>query len=223
MLKNDYKNIGLFLILAIILLLNPKSLHANPLAPESNIEWDENGTRYQLILSTQGSNNWIFLPGGAGADSCYFLDLINFLQLPGKSWVIDFPSNGSNIKDGQESYQFDEWDKCLLNVISKFEKPILIGHSFGGMFPFLFPELENLLKGFISIGTAPKIDPEENQKMINARNIIFSTAARDEFNKNPNNETFKKALLERSACHFPPSTLEKGKHFFETLLLVIMQ
>src|ERR1700730_10259035 len=113
--------------------------------------YDNYNVRYQLVKSNAGLIfNWLFVPGGPGADSSYFLSLINNLDMPGNYWLIDFPANGSNIKnDTKADYDFDLWDECLISAVKKFQNPIYVGHSFGGMFPLLFSELEDLLRGFV--------------------------------------------------------------------------
>jgi len=97
-----------------------------------NITWDARGTRYTLAQDHEGAYNWLFIPGGPGADASYFLPFIQQLHLPGKTWLIDFPGNGDNTKD-QAATSFDDWSDCLLEVVQKFKNPICVGHSFGGM------------------------------------------------------------------------------------------
>jgi hypothetical protein len=54
--------------------------------------------RYELYQTNAGKNyNWLFFPGGPGADSIYLRSLVNELRLPGNVWLIDLPGNGSNI------------------------------------------------------------------------------------------------------------------------------
>jgi len=186
-------------------------------------QFDEYKTRYRLVQSNTGSYNWLFVPGGAGADSSYFLPMLEVLKLPGKVWLIDFPDNGSNAQNTNnlESTEinrvFETWSDCLLSCVKKFENPVYVGHSFGGMFPLLFPELENLLKGLILIGASPVIDNNESEKMAKERNIVITSDAGQNFRKNPCDTTFKEALIARSPCHFPPVSLQAGQELFRTL------
>ena len=72
--------------------------------------WDEHSIRYQLIQSIGSGGrfyNWLFFPGGPGADSSYLFDLVKELRLPGNTWLIDLPNNGSNIIS--DDYNFDQW------------------------------------------------------------------------------------------------------------------
>src|SRR3990167_6959127 len=97
----------------------------------SNYFWDENSVRYQLINSignTGSFYNWLFFPGGPGADSSYLLDLGKDLNLPGNTWLIDLPNNGSNTIS--EEYNFDKWFELLIPTINRFQNTIYIGQSF---------------------------------------------------------------------------------------------
>src|SRR3989338_3836752 len=186
----------------------------------NNYMYDSNIVRYKLAKSNPGNIifNWLFIPGGPGADSSYFLSLINHLDIPGNFWLIDLPGNGNNISDNiPADFNFDSCDEYLISTIQKFENPIIVGHSFGGMFPLLFPELECLLKGFIILNSAPSLWLEESLKMSAEKNIPRHSEPIAEFEKNPNPETFKKALLACTPYYFPKNNLEEGKKLFEKL------
>jgi len=64
----------------------------------NNYFYDGNSVRYQLVKTNPGHivYNWLFVPGGPGVDSNYFLTLIEELDVPGNFWLIDLPANGSN-------------------------------------------------------------------------------------------------------------------------------
>lgn len=181
--------------------------------------YDDNFVRYQLVKTNPGNiiHNWLFIPGGPGADSSYFLTLIENLDVPGNFWLIDFPANGTNVSDHiQMDYNFETWDDCLLTAIQKFQNPIYVGHSFSGMFPLLFPQLEQMLKGFIILNSAPSLWLEEASKCAKENNLP-SLDAMTEFESNPNPETFKKLLLECAPYYFPKDSLEIGKKLFEQM------
>lgn len=174
--------------------------------------WDKNKVRYHLFHSNSGpAYNWLFVPGGPGADSCYFSSLITGLDLPGNIWLIDLPANGSNEANAQSDYDFDQWFDCFLPAIEKFPNPIYVGHSFGGMFPLFFPQLENILKGFVILNSTPSLWLEEAAKMASEKNIRISLKPVEEFTVNPNQETFQNALAACMPYYFPAHSLEKGK------------
>lgn len=182
--------------------------------------WDKFGTRYQLLKSNSGSTvyNWLFLPGGPGADSRYFKSLIEIFDMPGNYWLIDLPNNGDNVQDSGE-YNFDRWSECFLPCLQKFDSPILVGHSFGGMFPMLFPELENILKGFVILNSAPCLWLEEAAKKALERGMADKLLDKDitAFRTNPNNETFQKALLACVPYYFPEETRALGCELLKDL------
>src|SRR5689334_19027115 len=157
--------------------------------------FDVNHVRYQLVSSREGKPyNWIFLPGGPGADSCYFHSLISHLTLPGNTWFIDLPGSGENIQTNPLGYNFDLWFEIFLPALKKFENVILIGHSFGGMFPLLFPELENILKGYVILNSAPRLWLEEAVTYSQRFKLPDLSSEIQDFTSNPNDQTFKVAL-----------------------------
>jgi pimeloyl-ACP methyl ester carboxylesterase len=138
--------------------------------------YDENYVRFRLAKTNQGTNfyNWLFLPGGPGADSSYYLSLIEELDMAGNFWLIDFPANGSNLQNpGDSDYNFDLWEDYFIPAINRFENPILVGQSFGGMFPLLFPILETILKGFVILSSAPRLWFDDAARYAKENNASF--------------------------------------------------
>lgn len=142
---NRILNKRAFTILLLSFLLNNVISHCSYVAcddtPKEYVVWDENGIRYELIESREGTFNWLFFPGGPGADSRYFLPLVKVLELPGKTWFIDLPGNGSNL---QNISSFDVWFDLIPTIVKKFDNPVYVGHSFGGMLALLYPEFEHI-------------------------------------------------------------------------------
>jgi pimeloyl-ACP methyl ester carboxylesterase len=186
----------------------------------TNHFYDENAVRYQLVKTNPGEfvPNWLFVPGGPGADSSYFLTLIEFLTIPGNFWLIDLPANGSNISEkAPMNYDFDQWENCFISAVQKFENPIYVGHSFGAMFPLLFTELENILTGFIILNSSPCLWSEESAKCAQENNITALTEPLADYEKDPNPQTFKKALMACAPYYFPKNNLEAGKKLLESI------
>jgi pimeloyl-ACP methyl ester carboxylesterase len=174
--------------------------------------YDENKVRYQLVESHEGKPyNWLFFPGGPGANSSYLDSLKNQIKLPGNSWMIDLPGNGDNTNHIQKDYNFDEWLNIFVPIIKRFENPILIGHSFGGMFPLLFPELEQNLKGFVILHSAPKLWLEDAAEYAKQFSLPDLTDDMTEFTLNPNQQSFETALNACMPYYFPEKTLEQGR------------
>ena len=184
----------------------------------NNYFWDENSVRYNLINFINDNRvayNWLFLPGGPGLDSSYLKDLGTQLELPGNTWLIDLPNNGSN--QISDVYDYDSWFDLLLPIINKFPNAILVGQSFGGMFPLLFTQLENALKGLVILNSAPAGWQDESSRVAKEKNILTNDRELKEFSANSNNTTFKKLLLACAPYFFPNNTLEKGRQILANI------
>lgn len=177
----------------------------------TNYLYDANHVRYELYYNGEGKNcNWLFFPGGPGADSCYLRSLIDELKLPGNAWLIDLPGNGSNL-NGSYSDSFDRWFELFPKIIKKFNNPIVVGHSFGGMLPLLYPELETSLTACVILNSAPKFWLEEAVAYSKQFNLPDLTNDMQAFIQTPNQDTFNAALNACMPYYFPKNTLEKGR------------
>ena len=186
----------------------------------NNYFYDSNLVRYQLVQTNPGNviNNWLFMPGGPGADSRYFISLIKNLDAPGNFWLIDLPGNGTNVSDQVPmDYNFDHWCEIFVSIMQKFANTIYVGHSFGGMFPLLFPQLETLLKGLVILNSAPCLWLEEAAVFAKKNHLPLLEKPMQEFQDNPNPATFKAALLACAPYYFTTSILEVGKQLLEQL------
>lgn len=173
--------------------------------------YDSNKVRYELYQTKEGKPyNWLFFPGGPGADSSYLGSLVDEIELPGNVWLVDLPGNGSNISNNY-SENFDQWIHIFPEIIKQFDNPVLVGHSFGGMFPLLFPELENYLKGFVILNSAPSLWLEEAVAYAKQFDLPDLSNEMREFTLNPNQETFKVALDACMPYYFPKKTLARGR------------
>lgn len=179
--------------------------------------YNDDQVRYELYQTNGGKNyNWLFLPGGPGGDSSYLHSLIDELKLPGNVWLIDLPGNGGNLQ-GAFSENYDHWFELFSRTVDRFDNPILVGHSFGGMFPLLFPELENHLKGLIILSSAPALWLEEAVSYSKQFDLPDLSKDIQEFTRNPNQDTFNTALEACMPYYFPADSLEKGKKLFSQI------
>jgi pimeloyl-ACP methyl ester carboxylesterase len=174
--------------------------------------WDERGTRYRLVKSVSGTSfNWLFLPGGPGGDSSYYLPLIEALNFSGNYWLIDLPGNGSNTRyTDVAQYDYQLWHECFLPAITRFNHPILVGHSFGALFPLVFPQLENILSGLILVGGIVAPLSEAAAQMATDRQLPSLLEPMQNFVTNPTQETFDVALRACCPYYFPQSSLAIG-------------
>lgn len=175
--------------------------------------YDTDHVRYELYQTNGGKlYNWLFFPGGPGADSSYLRTLIDGLKLPGNVWLIDLPGNGENVQ-GVFPADYDQWDQLLLKMIRQFKHPVLVGHSFGGMFPLLFPELENTLKGLIILNAAPHLWLEDAVTYSKQFDVPDLSKEMQEFTQHPNQDSFNRALDACMPYYFPKETLEQGRKY----------
>lgn len=177
--------------------------------------YDENGVRYTLVTDTGNRElNWLFLPGGPGADSRYLLSLTKILNLPGKVWLIDFPGNGDN--STPDDYDFHHWLNLLPTIASRFSNCVIIGHSLGGMLPLLSPELEEKLLGLIIINSAPSLWTTESARLFK-KHRIPTLPEKEAFSKNKTQENYNKLLKAYIPYYFNKDAVSKGRELFQDL------
>ncbi len=178
---------------------------------ETRIFISQEQVRYQLYKSSncENSYNWLFFPGGPGADSCYMKSLADVLELPGNVWLIDLPGNGSNLSNNYTD-NFDAWFELYGNVVKQFKNPVIVGHSAGGTFSLLHPEFEGILRGLILLNATPHFWPEEAVAYSKQFDLPDYTIQMKAFVENPSSETFHEALKACMPYYFPKEHLEKG-------------
>ncbi len=177
----------------------------------SNYFYDLDQVRYELYQTNEGKNyNWLFFPGGPGADSSYLRSLVDELHLPGNVWLIDLPGNGGNTNSSY-SDNFDRWFEIFPRVVQQFNNPVVVGHSFGAMLPLLYPELELSLRGLVILNSTPVLWLEEAAAYSKQFNLPDLTNDMQAFIQNPTQETFDVALGACMPYYFPKETLEKGR------------
>ena len=176
-----------------------------------NYFYDENKIRYTLAQSNGGKAlNWLFLPGGPGGESFYLIDLLKIIDLPGNVWLVDLPGNG-NYRPFGEDYDFDHWLALFVPMIKQLPNPVIVGHSFGGMFPLLFNACENHVKGLVIQNAAPKLWLEAAVAYAQQFDLPDLTEEMTAFQQDPNQATFDKALAACVPYYFPPESLEAGR------------
>lgn len=179
------------------------------------LSYDDNGVRYTLVADKNESKiNWLFVPGGPGADSRYLISLIDVLDLPGKIWLMDLPGNGDNA--APENYDFHQWLRLMPQVVSLFENCVIVGHSLGGMLPLLSPELESKLTGLVIINSAPSLWTEESGRLFK-KHKIPELPERNAFFQNKTQENYNSLLKAYIPYYFNKDAVEKGHQLFKDL------
>jgi pimeloyl-ACP methyl ester carboxylesterase len=118
--------------------------------------WTPSGVRLRLRRQQPGDHDWLFLPGGPGIGSESLHELADAIEVPGRSWMVDLPGDGSNVNaPGAGDDPFARWPRVVLEAAQAVERPVFVGHSTGGEYLLSTPELEPLLAGLVLISTAP--------------------------------------------------------------------
>ncbi|MBN9228414.1 MULTISPECIES: alpha/beta fold hydrolase [Legionella] len=106
---------------------------------------------YKIQQITEGPGyTWLCLPGGPGLGSEYLSNFCSSLQLPGTIFLLDFPQDGTN---SQGTLDIQHWQDGLIDLLKSFPQPVLVTHSFSGMFALNLPELEHHLAGLVLMNT----------------------------------------------------------------------
>lgn len=114
------------------------------------------GVRLRSIAIRPGLLNWLFLPGGPGLGAESLAELVAAVEVPGTSWLVDLPGDGSNIDPAVVGVNpYARWPNVLIEAAQAVENPVYIGHSTGGMYLLSVPELEPFLRGIALVDSVP--------------------------------------------------------------------
>ena len=121
------------------------------------------GVRLRAVAERPGDLNWLLLPGGPGIGSESLRGLADAIGVPGVTWLVDLPGDGSNTtRDGRSDDQNDDrgggfagWPGVLVEAAQALPRAVFVGHSTGGMYLLSVPELEPLLAGLVLVSSAP--------------------------------------------------------------------
>jgi pimeloyl-ACP methyl ester carboxylesterase len=110
------------------------------------------GVRLRPVAERPGDLNWLLLPGGPGIGSQSLRGLAETIDVPGVTWLVDLPGDGSNTVDGDP---FARWPGVLVEAARALPRVVFVGHSTGGMYLLSVPALESLLTGLVLVSSAP--------------------------------------------------------------------
>jgi pimeloyl-ACP methyl ester carboxylesterase len=167
------------------------------------------GYRIQQIAKGLGYT-WVFLPGGGpGLGSEYLLEFCKQLALPGNILLVDFPKDGFNTQGELDVHQ---WQAGLIDLLQTLSNPILVTHSFAGMFTLLLPEVEAYLAGLVLMNTTTK---DSFFQHVTAMQIKYQlpelVSAATLYHLDPTNQRYKDFWMIYKHYCFTKEELEEGE------------
>jgi pimeloyl-ACP methyl ester carboxylesterase len=160
-------------------------------------------------IRTNPGYTWIFLPGGPGLGSEYLESLCHSLKVPGTVLLVDFPKDGTN---HEGLLNFSYWKKGLIELLSTYNNPVLVTHSFAGMFALDTPELEPLLTGLVLMNTTTSNTFFEHVSAMQQQHSLpdlVPPAA--QYHLNPSNDTYRHFWNTYKHYYFTPKELTLGE------------
>ncbi|KTD57285.1 alpha/beta fold hydrolase [Legionella shakespearei] len=152
------------------------------------MKFTDHGYRINPIVQSSGYT-WIFLPGGPGLGSEYLIDFCKNLKLPGSILLLDFPRDGTN---PQGTLDFKDWEKGLIALLQTVHNPVLVTHSFAGMFVLNIPEIEPHLSGLVMMNTTTKNSFFEHVAAMQEKHQLPDLVApATVYHLNPSDETYR--------------------------------
>lgn len=177
------------------------------------------GVRLRQFATRPGVLNWLFLPGGPGIGSDSLAELVEAVDVPGSSWLVDLPGDGSNTeleKVGRDPYR--DWPHVLIEAAHAVANPVFVGHSTGGMYLLSVPELEPLLKGLALVDTAPDACWMSSfVTMADANPLPAVTAAVAAYERERSNARLADLTVASAPWNFSPSGLLTGTELLARL------
>jgi pimeloyl-ACP methyl ester carboxylesterase len=183
------------------------------------IHFTESGVRLTERSRRAGDLNWLFLPGGPGIGSESLAGLVDLLELPGTSWLVDLPGDGSNTDGpGIPDDPFRHWPQVLVEAAATVPNPVFVGHSTGGMYLLSTPELDNLLVGLVLVSSAPDASwlPAFVQ-MTEQHPLPQVDVASARYDADPTDENLGAVAVASAAWNFGAETPAAGAAFLATM------
>lgn len=183
------------------------------------IHYTESGVRLTERSRRAGDLNWLFLPGGPGIGSESLAGLVDLLELPGTSWLVDLPGDGSNIDGlGIADSPFRRWPQVLVEAAATVPNPVFVGHSTGGMYLLATPELENLLVGLVLVSTAPDASWLPRFVTMTVEHPLPAVdAASAEYEAHPTDANLGAVAVAAAPWNFGAETVAAGAAFIATM------
>lgn len=179
------------------------------------IHFTRSGVRLTERSRRAGELNWLFLPGGPGIGSESLAGLVDLLEMPGTSWLVDLPGDGSNTDGpGISEAPFRRWPNVLAEAAAAVANPVFVGHSTGGMYLLATPELEQLLVGLVLISTAPDASWRPAFVAMTGQDPLPQVdAATARYESDPTDENLSALAVASATWNFGAATVDAGAKF----------
>ncbi|MCC2646796.1 MAG: uncharacterized protein K0R02_861 [Rickettsiaceae bacterium] len=173
------------------------------------------GYRIKTIHEESTNNlNWLFFPGGPGLGAKYLEDVVGSLKLPGSKHIVDFPMDGANMHG---KLDLKHWRDGLVDLLQNTENPIMVTHSFSGMFALTTPEIEKHLKGLVITNTTINLSFFDHVKHCAEKyNLPDLTPELDKYHADKSKEAYKEFWKTYIHYCFTAEEIEKAKPMLET-------
>ncbi|MFV1503021.1 alpha/beta fold hydrolase [Mycobacterium kansasii] len=184
-----------------------------------DIQWTTSGLRLRRRASRAGDLNWLFLPGGPGIGSESLHELVDTVDVPGCSWMVDLPGDGSNVNaPGAPADPYDLWPQVLLEAAHAVAHPVFVGHSTGGEYLLSVPALDGCLAGLALVSTAPDASwiPVFEHMTRNNRlpGVEYATTR---YLSDPTDDHLRRVAVESAPWNFAAHTVARGTEILARL------
>ncbi|SEL18470.1 alpha/beta fold hydrolase [Streptacidiphilus jiangxiensis] len=180
--------------------------------------WTRSGVRLRRVARRDGPWNWLFVPGGPGLGSESVAGLAQAAAVPGTTWLVDLPGDGSNRGPAVPARPFERWPGVLAEAVEGLERTVMVGHSTGGMFLLSVPELERRLSGLVLVSSAPHAGWRSGfERWAQAHPLPGLAEAAERYAAAPGDATLRELTVAAAPWNFTPDGLPQGRALLEGL------
>lgn len=171
------------------------------------------GVRLRLAAEREGKCDWLFVPGGPGLGSESLEELVHAVDVPGRSWLVDLPGDGSNVSPpGTPEPPYSVWPHVLVEAAKTFPRSVMVGHSTGGMYILSVPELEDCASGIALVSSAPDARWRRTFGAMTARHplpAVDEAAAHYTVERTP--ERLRDVAVASAEWNFTSDSIDRGR------------